>query len=125
MAMWFRPPAADPEERASQERGPQERRPEEPRPGRSRPEARGPEECGPRGRRARFFRAAVERLRRRGAERLAAAPATERVVEGLHRAATGLAEATSEVSAYAGLLEEKTGELRARTRRLRGSADSG
>lgn len=66
-------------------------------------------------------------MRRRGVERLTAAPATERMtermIEGLHRAAVGLAEVTSEVSAYAGLLEEKTGELRARAsaRRSAGS----
>ncbi|GAA2888547.1 hypothetical protein GCM10010517_52550 [Streptosporangium fragile] len=61
----------------------------------------------------------VERLRRRGVERITTAPATERVVVGLHRAATGLVEVTSEVNAYAGLLEEKTGELQARTRARR------
>lgn len=56
------------------------------------------------------------RLRRKSVDRLAAAPATERVVGKLHRAATNLVEVTSEVNAYAGLLEEKTGELRDRTR---------
>ncbi len=66
-------------------------------------------------------------MRRRRAEHLAAVPTTdrmtERMIEGLHRAAVGLAEVTSEVSAYAGLLEEKTGELLARTsaRRAAGS----
>ncbi|MGW0590850.1 hypothetical protein [Streptosporangium sp. NPDC002607] len=70
-----------------------------------------------------LFRSAAGRMRRRGVERLTAAPATERMIEGLHRAAVGLAEVTSEVSAYAGLLEEKMGELRARTaaRRSAGS----
>lgn len=61
----------------------------------------------------------VEELRRRGVERIVGAPATERVVERLHRAATGLAEVTSDVSAYAGLLEEKAGELHDRTRSRR------
>ncbi|MEV6863529.1 hypothetical protein AB0M44_21300 [Streptosporangium subroseum] len=61
----------------------------------------------------------------RGAERVAAAPATGKVLGSLHRAATGLAEATSEVSAYAGLLEEKTGELQARTRARRNSTAPG
>jgi hypothetical protein len=67
----------------------------------------------------RLVRQAAERVRRRGMERITSAPATERVVGGLHRAASGLAEITSEVNAYAGLLEEKTGELRARTRAAR------
>jgi hypothetical protein len=62
---------------------------------------------------------------KRGAERVAAAPATGKVLGGLHRAATGLAEVTSEVSAYAGLLEEKTGELQARTRARRNSTAPG
>ncbi|MET8332454.1 hypothetical protein ABZV14_08125 [Streptosporangium canum] len=75
--------------------------------------------------RIRLLRAAIGRLRHRGAERIAGAPATGRVVEGLHRAATGLAEVTSEVSAYAGLLEEKTGELHARTRARRDLTGSG
>ncbi|GGS91367.1 hypothetical protein GCM10010156_57100 [Planobispora rosea] len=67
----------------------------------------------------------VERLRRRGVERLAAAPATEKMVDGLHRAATGLVEVTSEVNAYAGLLEEKADELRARTRTRRDTPGAG
>ncbi|GIH74384.1 hypothetical protein [Planobispora longispora] len=71
------------------------------------------------------MRRTVERLRRRGVERLAAAPATEKVVDGLHRAAAGLVEVTSEVNAYAGLLEEKTGELRSKTRTLKDTPDSG
>lgn len=58
---------------------------------------------------------AAWRMRRRKVRHLAEVPAAERVIEGLHRATVGLAEVTSEVSAYAGLLEEKTGELRART----------
>ncbi|MGV9772266.1 hypothetical protein [Streptosporangium sp. NPDC003464] len=69
--------------------------------------------------RIRLLRTAIGRLRHRGAERIAGAPATGRVVAGLHRAAAGLAEVASEVSAYAGLLEEKAGELHARTRARR------
>ncbi|WP_433252043.1 hypothetical protein ACQPYK_07080 [Streptosporangium sp. CA-135522] len=75
--------------------------------------------------RIRLLRAAIERLRRRGVRRIAGAPVTDRMVEGLHRAAAGLAEVTSEVSAYAGLLEEKTGELHARTRARRDPTGSG
>ncbi|MFF5211452.1 hypothetical protein [Streptosporangium sp. NPDC000396] len=71
------------------------------------------------------LRAAVERLRRHGVEHIASAPATEKVLRSLHRAATGLAEVASEVSAYAGLLEEKTGELQARTRARRNPAGTG
>jgi hypothetical protein len=67
----------------------------------------------------------LRRWIRRGTERVAAAPATGRVLGSLHRAATGLAELTSEVSAYAGLLEEKTGELQARTRARRDSTAPG
>lgn len=70
-----------------------------------------------------FARPAVRsffaRLRNRGVDRLAAAPATERVVGRLHRAATNLAAVTSEVDAYAGLLEEKAEELHDRTRARR------
>lgn len=66
-----------------------------------------------------LLQAKVERLRRRGVERITASPATEKAVGSLHRAATGLAEVTSEVNAYAGLLEEKTGELQAKTRARR------
>jgi hypothetical protein len=80
---------------------------------------------GPQGRLRLLLRTAFDRLRRRGAERLAAAPATEKVVGGLHRAAAGLAEVTSEVNAYAGLLEEKTGELRDKTRGRGKSTGSG
>ncbi|WP_084963664.1 hypothetical protein [Thermoactinospora rubra] len=68
------------------------------------------------GRLRRTLRPLFDRLRRRGVERIVAAPATERVVGRLHRAAANLAEVTSEVSAYAELLEEKTGELHDRTR---------
>ncbi|GII03526.1 hypothetical protein [Planobispora takensis] len=80
---------------------------------------RTPRSTGSTGRLALFLRSAAGRLGRRGAERIAAAPAAEKVVERLHRAASGLAEVTSEVSAYAGLLEEKTDALRdlARDRR--------
>ncbi|MBG0813431.1 hypothetical protein [Planomonospora sp. ID82291] len=41
---------------------------------------------------------------------------TERTAVRLHRAAAGLAEVTSEVNAYAELLEEKAHELRTRAR---------
>jgi hypothetical protein len=75
--------------------------------------------CAEQGRMRRLLVRAVERARRRGVERLTGAPATEKVVGRLHRAASGLAEITSEVNAYAGLLEEKTGELRAKTRAAR------
>ncbi|GIH89621.1 hypothetical protein ACFFMN_13515 [Planobispora siamensis] len=67
---------------------------------------------GSTGRAGLLLRSVAGRLGRRGAERIAAAPAAEKVIEGLHRAASGLAEVTSEVSAYAGLLEEKTDALR-------------
>ncbi|NRQ40748.1 hypothetical protein HII36_54425 [Nonomuraea sp. NN258] len=58
----------------------------------------------------------LARLRRGGVARLAAAPAMERLAGRLHRAASNLAEVTSEVSAYADLLEEKAGDLHHRTK---------
>ncbi|GGL52863.1 hypothetical protein [Planomonospora parontospora] len=51
-----------------------------------------------------------------GARRPPAVRVTERTAARLHRAAAGLAEVTSEVNAYAELLEEKADELRARAR---------
>ncbi|MBG0827968.1 hypothetical protein HS041_09330 [Planomonospora sp. ID67723] len=120
MATWFRRLPPDPEERASQgqaRRGPGQEEQER--------KGRGREGNGGEGRLHLLLRTAAERLGRRGAERLAAAPATEKVVGGLHRAATGLAEVTSEVNAYAELLEEKADELRARTRTRRKSTGSG
>ncbi|WP_157250580.1 hypothetical protein [Nonomuraea typhae] len=62
------------------------------------------------------MRAFVERVRERGVERLTTTPAARRVAGRLHRAASGLAAVTAEVDAYAGLLEEKAGELHDRTR---------
>lgn len=62
------------------------------------------------------LRGLFARLRRRWISRVAGAPATSRVVGGLHRAASNLVEVTAEVNAYAGLLEEKAEELRDRTR---------
>ncbi|MFC4057952.1 hypothetical protein ACFOWE_06580 [Planomonospora corallina] len=85
---------------------------------------------GPGGLR-RIVRSAAERLRLRGlpgrrsagrldpariTEHLASVRVTERTAGRLHRAAAGLAEVTSEVHAYAELLEEKADELRARAR---------
>ncbi|MBG0820862.1 hypothetical protein HS048_08965 [Planomonospora sp. ID91781] len=64
-------------------------------------------------------RKAAARLRRGGVRtpwRPPVVRVTERTAVRLHRAAAGLAEATSEVNAYAELLEEKAHELRVRAR---------
>lgn len=47
--------------------------------------------------------------------RVASARVSRRVAGRLHRAASGLAAVTSEVDAYAGLLEEKADALHAKT----------
>ncbi|MFE0147249.1 hypothetical protein ACFWY5_08900 [Nonomuraea sp. NPDC059007] len=46
---------------------------------------------------------------------MASARVSRRVAGRLHRAASGLAAVTSEVDAYAGLLEEKADALHAKT----------
>ncbi|GGK59211.1 hypothetical protein Ppa06_17960 [Planomonospora parontospora subsp. parontospora] len=64
-------------------------------------------------------REAAARLRRGGVRTPRRPPVvrvTERTAVRLHRAAAGLAEVTSEVNAYAELLEEKAHELRTRAR---------